>query len=93
MFLVGWAGLQPVSDSDCPFLQKVQDTLRGIDEKLAYRQFDRTTYGPQLDLVLTGECVDLVHGQLADLKSYLVTVLGEPVAVSVAGGDAVMNDS
>lgn len=51
--------------------QKVQQLLSGMDEMLAYRHIDRTTYGPHLDLAVTADAVTHVHSQLTDLKAYL----------------------
>ena len=58
-------------------MQVIQKMLQGIDEKLAYRPFDRTTYGPQLDLACTADSVVHVHDKLKGLKEYLTSVLDQ----------------
>ncbi len=75
-------------DSIC--LQLIQKMLQGIDEKLAYRPFDRTTYGPQLDLACTGDAVVHVHDRLKDLKEYLAGVVQDKGAKHAQDGDVEM---
>lgn len=72
-------------------LQKIQEMLSGMDEILAYRQIERTSYGPHLDLATTADSITHVHSQLQDLKVYLATALGSDG--KAGAGDVEMADA